>query len=1036
MAGIGFELRKMFREHGLINNVRAYAYSSMTTVGPMILCMVLIAAMQRIMTHFESSYLEWQLFISTVTYGFVFSIIISSGLSMVLTRYISDMIFEKKYPQIISSYYGGLAVGLPFSGLAAALFLSGVEAGLGYKAAAYVFFMALFAIWIQAVYLTALKDYARIVRSFLIGVVIALASGWLLLGYAGWDPVTSALVAADAGFLAIMLLNGVHFEHIFPARSSEDYFSFFSYARKYPSLFFMGTFLYSGVYIHNLVYWTGPDKHVVAGAYYSAPFFDMPVFYAYMSVVPTLVTFVVTVETSFFEKLRLYYRNVLEGGTYRDVERAKRNMQDTLVRQISLVLEIQLLFTVLSIAAGMMLLPAIGFTMAQLDVFMLLALGYFLFIAMFVVLHLLLYFDDRKGVLWISLTFVALNAALTYWTMYSGDDGLGMLLASFAGLCAALARLLHLLRNIDYYTFCAQPLRAANTNAGRSGRRGRKLAAAALLLVTALATAACSAEADTQDASGQSGTPGETAQSIVASTTGIAEDKRIYAQDEDGSVKTLYVTVLPENDAESGLDWYGLNRITDRYSEDSMNIIMQEGAADGSGPKAGDFGYAQTEPNAKISLRGNTARYASQKSYQIKLDDEAGPWLGQTTINLNKHSADPSRLRNKLAFDLFEQIADFTSLRTQFVHLYVKDLSDGKGQAAFEDYGLYTQIEQPNKTFLKSHWLDPYGELYKVAFFEFYRYPEQIKLQSDPAYDKAAFETILEIKGREDHEKLIAMLEDVNDTTIPIDDVMAKHFDLDNFLTWTAVNILTDNMDTDANNYYLYSPLNSDKWYFLPWDYDGAFGLQRSENSIRSYQSGISNYWGSVLHNRYFRTQEHVDQLKAKLEELSRYINRDTIAKQLERYAPIVDPLRAKAPDLNYLPMKLEDVPDDIEMILNTPEQGMKLFLEDLEKPKPFYMDEVVQNGNQLQFAWDVSFDLQGDDLVYDWAVASDPAFTNVIQSKNGLKETGVSISSLKPGTYYWKVVARDSEGHTQTSFDMYEDDDGPYYGILQFEVN
>ena len=36
-------------------------------------------------------------------------------------------------------------------------------------------------------------------------------------------------------------------------------------------------------------------------------------------------------------------------------------------------------------------------------------------------------------------------------------------------------------------------------------------------------------------------------------------------------------------------------------------------------------------------------------------------------------------------------------LRTQFVHLYVKDLTDSD-TGAFVDYGLYTQVEQLNKT--------------------------------------------------------------------------------------------------------------------------------------------------------------------------------------------------------------------------------------------------------------------------------------------------------------------------------------------------
>ncbi|GIQ65771.1 hypothetical protein PACILC2_43390 [Paenibacillus cisolokensis] len=245
--------------------------------------------------------------------------------------------------------------------------------------------------------------------------------------------------------------------------------------------------------------------------------------------------------------------------------------------------------------------------------------------------------------------------------------------------------------------------------------------------------------------------------------------------------------------------------------EGDLNIMMQEGASDGSGPAEGRFGYGETEANAKISIRGNTARYAPQRSYKIRLNKQAGLWRDQRTLNLNKHYDDPSRIRNKLSYDIFETLPDIASLRTQFVHLYVKDLTDKNGAAAgFADYGLYTHVEQPNKMFLKNHWLDPNGQLYKAVMFEFFRYPESLKSQSDPDYDKAAFEQVLEIEGREDHDKLLAMLDDVNDMSIPIRDVIDRHFDLDNYLTWLAANILMDNMDTDAQNYLLYSPLNSD----------------------------------------------------------------------------------------------------------------------------------------------------------------------------------------------------------------------------------
>lgn len=1043
MAGIGFELRKLFREQGLINNVKAYAFSALTTVGPMILSMILIVALQRMMTFNDASYLEWELYIATVQYAFIFSIIITSGLSMVLTRFIADMIYEKKFDRLLSSYYGALAVCLPFSGLTAWLFLRGVAAGPGYKLAAYIFFMILVVIWFQSVYLSALKDYTRIVRTFAIGVLASLGMGWVLLGYTDLNPATAALLAIDAGFMLIAILSSYHFEQVFPARQERYYFAFFAYFWKYPALFFIGTFMYAGIYVHCFVYWFSLRGTLVGEQFWTSPFYDLPVFYAFVSVIPTLVTFVVSVETRFYEKFRLYYNQVIQGGTYQEMSRAKKEMQRTLMQEISFLIEVQLLFTMISLALGMKFLPGTGFTMEQIDVFTILALGYFLFIIMFVLLHLLMYFDDRRGVLWISLLFIILNSAVSYVTYQIGSDGMGMFIASLIGLAAAIYRLMHVLGNIDYFTFCMQPIHTARTKKPAFSRiPGKSLSIIVTLSLCGAVLSACAESSDSGAASaeGTAGSATQTQQVKEQISSSLQEDKRVYERDEDGSIKTLYVTVLPQKreKTKEGLNWYALNRITDRYSEDNLPVIVQEGVADGDGPQQGMFGYGTSESNGKISLRGNTARYASQKSYKIRLSEEAGTWLNQRTINLNKHSFDFSRIRNKLTFDLLEKIPDITSLRTQFVHLYVKDLSEGANPGKYEDYGLYTQIEQPNEMFLKSHWLDPYGQLYKVAFFEFFRYPDQIKAISDEGYDKKAFESILEIKGYEDHDKLIAMLNDVNDMSIPIDEVIDKHFDLDNYLTWLAVNILTDNMDTDANNFYLYSPLNSDKWYFLPWDYDGAWGVQRREKSISEYQNGLSNYWGSVLHNRYFRSEAHVQQLKDKIEEVSKYINRDTVTAQMRIYDGTVRPYLESPPDLKFLPQMKSRLSEEMEYIAGIPEMGKKLFLEDLEKPKPFYLDNVITEADGRQtYSWGLSYDIQGDDLVYDLTIAKDPGFSQIVVTKKDISMNTITLDGLPQGIYYWKVIVRDSEGHSQISFDKYIDtEDHPYYGIREFEVD
>lgn len=378
MAGIGFELRKLFREQGLFNNIKAYAYSSLTTVGPMIISLLLIIGLQQIMSTERTTYLDWELYISTVAYCFIFSIVFTSGISMVLTRYTADMLYEKKYNRLMSSFYGALVILLPLISIIAIWFLSGVTANWDYKIAAYFFFVLLVIVWIQGVYLSALKDYVRIVREFVIGAVLTLSCGWLTFHYTDLEPTVAALLSLDIGFISIVILSWFHFEQRFPRADKTYYFDFLKYFKRYLSLFFSGCFVYSGVYLHNFVYWLGSGSTVVADQYRTMPFYDTPVFYAFMSVVPTLVTFVVAVETSFYEKFRLYYLNILNGGTLQDIAAAKKMMQRTLTKEIGFLMEIQLLFTILSIAVGLKLLPRIGFTMAQLDLFIILALAYFL----------------------------------------------------------------------------------------------------------------------------------------------------------------------------------------------------------------------------------------------------------------------------------------------------------------------------------------------------------------------------------------------------------------------------------------------------------------------------------------------------------------------------------------------------------------------------------------------------------------------------------------------------------------------------------
>lgn len=293
----------------------------------------------------------------------------------------------------------------------------------------------------------------------------------------------------------------------------------------------------------------------------------------------------------------------------------------------------------------------------------------------------------------------------------------------------------------------------------------------------------------------------------------LRDNDSLYKVYDDSGVETMYLTVSRGNKSE-GTDhsWSEINQYsvddyaamrTNRYQ---VNGLLQVG--DEQGPVSGELGYGEKAPNATVQVRGQSSSLNKQKNYKIELKSGKGKWRGQRTIALNKHMGEGLRFRNKMAYDLIRGIDQMMGLRTQFVHLYVKDETSGSN--SFDDYGLYTQVEQLNKSALQAHGLDKNGQLYKVNYFEFQRDADVIRLADDPKYNLSKFEEKLEVKGNSDHTKLIAMLNQLNDYSVPMSSILGKYFDTENLAYWMAFQLLTGNTDTQSRNMYLYSPTNSD----------------------------------------------------------------------------------------------------------------------------------------------------------------------------------------------------------------------------------
>ncbi len=527
-------------------------------------------------------------------------------------------------------------------------------------------------------------------------------------------------------------------------------------------------------------------------------------------------------------------------------------------------------------------------------------------------------------------------------------------------------------------------------------------------------------------------------------TVGMAENKSIYSEDDPQSLVYFYVTVQ-RGDAGSDTD-HSFAQVNSavRFAEDShvdndilARAIVQVG--DANGPQPGMLGYNATDSNATIRVRGNSSSVRPQKSYKLDLDDSAGLWRGQSNIALNKHNFDATRLRNKLYFDLLRPVENISSLRTQFVRLYIKD--ETAGETTFTDYGLFTQAEVPSKKYLANHGLDSEGYLYKAISFNF-EMSDALKNFDDPDFNQAAFDQVLSCKGRQDNQKLIDLVNLIADRSVDINEIVGDYIDRENYLTWLAYNILMGNNDTTVQNFYLYSPLNSQKWFFIPWDGDNCLHWQEDElegltGNYGSWEHGVANYWGVLLHQRFLKDEANRAELAAKVDELYETINRDSVNALAQQYDEVVRPYALSMPDFYYLGNTARERDTILAGLGEQVELAYQQFYDSLHELMPFFMYQPVQEGDTIRFQWEDAYDFDNQSITYRLRVAATPDFTSPVVDVSGLDSTeySVPLTQLRGRIWYYEVTAVTRDGRTAPAMNKIQVNDLYYPGVDRTEV-
>ncbi|HEX4592496.1 MAG TPA: CotH kinase family protein, partial [Gemmataceae bacterium] len=227
--------------------------------------------------------------------------------------------------------------------------------------------------------------------------------------------------------------------------------------------------------------------------------------------------------------------------------------------------------------------------------------------------------------------------------------------------------------------------------------------------------------------------------------------------------------------------------------------------------------------NVGLRYKGNASYMASRqslkRSMKVELDhfNENGPRFHELKkLNLNAGAMDPTKGREALAFAAY-RAAGIPSPRTAYAEVTLTV----PGKYDREYLGLYTVIEQVDKTFLKDRFGSNKGLLMKPERLRGIDYLgenwDAYKARYQPKHDA----TPEQAKRVIDFTRLVAQ---ANDEQFAKE--IGSYLDVDEFLRFLATTAMLSNLDsvlTMGHNFYIYLNPTTDKLVFLPWDMDLSF---------------------------------------------------------------------------------------------------------------------------------------------------------------------------------------------------------------------
>ncbi len=424
-----------------------------------------------------------------------------------------------------------------------------------------------------------------------------------------------------------------------------------------------------------------------------------------------------------------------------------------------------------------------------------------------------------------------------------------------------------------------------------------------------------------------------------------------------------------------------------------------------------------TYDSVGVKFKGNSSynNPGIKKSLKIGMDQyTAGQGHdGLTKFNLNNNFKDPSFMREKLMCDFANQMG-MPCPRATYSRVYLNNVY----------WGLYNIIEEADKTFLKDRFADKKGNQFK----------------GDPSGDLkwlgstvSNYYTKYELKTNNtanNWSDLVHLIDKINNTsTASFHDSLESVMETSSVLRgWALTNMFAD-LDAylgSGHNYYVYDDSITNKFHYILWDVNEAFGNFNMGMSTTTIQN-LSMFWISSpatnrpLYNKMLANATYKTALVNEFCTMMNYFNNALLDPKIDSLKNLI------MTDVQNDTNKFYTYNDFLNNINSTVVVGGGMGTFNIIGLKPFIQNRHTAITNELA-TWNCFVGINENKAADSFELFPNPSQGNLVTVIAPAEITGIEIYNLAGS----KLVEIKNTGKTEYTLDT----EGLSSGIYFVKVN